>query len=79
VRSLQQELQALRTDTRERAASLAAAESSPPVPPRTRSVKREPEWAERLVAQGIACLKRGNPLARIGVVILFFGGVFLAR
>jgi uncharacterized membrane protein len=42
-------------------------------------VKREPDWADRLLAQAVSWLKRGNPLARIGIVILFFGGVFLAK
>jgi uncharacterized membrane protein len=44
-----------------------------------RVAKREPDWADRLIAYGLAWLKRGNPLARIGIVILFFGGVFLAK
>jgi len=55
----------------------AAAPAPPPGPRRV--IKREPDWTDRLVASALAWLKRGNPLARIGVVILFFGGVFLAK
>lgn len=50
-----------------------------PAPAPRRVVKREPDWTDRLIASAIAWLKRGNPLARIGIVILFFGGVFLAK
>jgi uncharacterized membrane protein len=32
-------------------------------------------WAEA----GLAWFKRGNPMARVGIVVLFFGGAFLAR
>ncbi|HVF17061.1 MAG TPA: DUF2339 domain-containing protein [Steroidobacteraceae bacterium] len=56
------------------------ASSSPaPRPAPRRIAKREPDWADRLIAYAFAWLKRGNPLARIGIVILFFGGVFLAK
>lgn len=59
------------------------AERQPPVPtpPRRPIPPRpiEPSPAERAVAGFIAWLKRGNPLARIGVVILFFGAAFLAK
>lgn len=44
-----------------------------------RAAKREPDWIERGIAYAIAWLKRGNPLARIGIVVLFFGAVFLAK
>ena len=45
-------------------------------PPRRRP---EPSPVDRAIAAGLAWLKRGNPLARIGIVILFFGAAFLAR
>lgn len=55
-------------------------QSQPPAPPAPRRVvKREPDWTDRLIASAVAWLKRGNPLARVGIVILFFGGVFLAK
>ena len=38
-----------------------------------------PTWVDNLVAGSIDWLKRGNPVARIGIVILFFGGAFLAK
>jgi uncharacterized membrane protein len=44
-----------------------------PAPPPT------PSGVDRAVAGFIAWLKRGNPLARIGIVILFFGAAFLAK
>ena len=40
---------------------------------------REPSATDRAVAGFMAWLKRGNPLARIGIVILFFGAAFLAK
>jgi uncharacterized membrane protein len=46
---------------------------------RRRVAKAEPDWADRQIAFALAWLKGGNPLARIGVVILFFGAVFLAK
>ena len=45
----------------------------PPPPP------AEPTWADRAYAAAVAWLKRGNPIARAGVVTLFFGGSFLAK
>ena len=45
----------------------------------SRAVVHEPEWTDRLAESAIAWLKRGNPLARLGIVILFLGGVFLAK
>lgn len=66
-------------------AQRAAPAPSPSVPPvrpaatARRTVKHEPDVFERAVAYGIAWLKRGNPLARIGIVVLFFGAVFLAK
>jgi len=49
-----------------------------PAPP-AQAVERAPSWADRLVAAVIAWFMRGNPLARIGIVVLFFGAVFLAK
>lgn len=48
----------------------AAAQPAPPGPPTA---------VDRAVAAFIVWLKRGNPLARIGIVILFFGAAFLAK
>ena len=45
-------------------------------PPRT---PREPSAFDRAIAQIIARLKRANPLALIGIVILFIGAAFLAK
>jgi uncharacterized membrane protein len=50
-----------------------------PSPLRPRVTKSEPDWADRLIASTLAWLKGGNTLARIGIVILFFGAVFLAK
>jgi uncharacterized membrane protein len=50
-----------------------------PSPQRPRVTKAEPDWADRLIAAAFAWLKGGNPLARIGIVVLFFGAVFLAK
>ncbi|MES2682472.1 MAG: DUF2339 domain-containing protein [Pseudomonadota bacterium] len=44
----------------------------PPVP-------AAPTVFERAIAQGWDWLRGGNPLAKIGVVILFFGAVFLVK
>ena len=40
---------------------------------------RTPSLAERASAAALAWLKGGNPLARIGIAILFLGGTFLAK
>jgi uncharacterized membrane protein len=45
-------------------------------PPRT---PREPSAFDRATAQIVARLKRANPLALIGIVILFIGAAFLAK
>lgn len=50
-----------------------AAIARPPVPPRT------PSRIDVLISDFITWFKGGNPLARIGIVILFFGAVFLAK
>ncbi|MCI0749182.1 MAG: DUF2339 domain-containing protein [Nevskiales bacterium] len=34
---------------------------------------------DRLIGQAVAWFRRGNPLARAGIVVLFFGGSFLAK
>jgi uncharacterized membrane protein len=39
----------------------------------------EPSPLDRLLQRFVAWMKAGNPLARIGIVILFFGGAFLAK
>lgn len=58
----------------------AAPPAETPEPPRPRVVvKYEPTAFDRLVERGMAWIKGGNPLARIGIVILFFGGAFLAK
>lgn len=57
----------------EPAEARAAAFSPPP------SITLEPSAFERAAGQFMAWLKGGNPLARIGIVILFFGATFLAR
>jgi uncharacterized membrane protein len=43
------------------------------------AVPANPSGAQRWIEYGLAWLKRGNPVARVGIVILFFGGVFLAK
>lgn len=58
-------------------ASVAGAEVAARTPPPRRPVESSP--FERAVEAGIAWLKRGNPLARIGIVILFIGAAFLAQ
>lgn len=49
--------------------------AAPPIP----RAPPEPSQFDRLASQFVAWLKRGNPVARIGIVILFFGAVFLAK
>lgn len=46
---------------------------------RTRASPREPSRVDVLISDFITWFKGGNPLARIGIVILFFGAVFLAK
>lgn len=57
----------------ERAAASAAPSPGQPELP------TEPSGLERLTDELMGWLKRGNPLARIGIVILFFGATFLAK
>lgn len=47
---------------------------TPPPPPPS-----APDFFEKAIGDGIAWLKRGNPVAKAGVVILFFGAAFLAK
>jgi uncharacterized membrane protein len=61
------------------AAATVASRIEQPLPPRAPPAPREPSTADRVIAGFIAWLKRGNPLARIGIVILFFGAAFLAK
>jgi uncharacterized membrane protein len=61
------------------AAATVAARPEQPLPTRAPSTPREPSGVDRAIAGFIAWLKRGNPLARIGIVILFFGAAFLAK
>lgn len=51
----------------------------PPATPRAPAQPREPSVVETWVDDFIRWFKGGNPLARIGIVILFFGAVFLAK
>lgn len=55
------------------------APAAPWTPPARPATPAEPSAAERLIGELIAWLKRGNPLARVGIVILFFGAAFLAK
>src|SRR5688572_20083335 len=61
------------------AATTVASRIEQPLPPRAPPPPREPSATDRALAGFIAWLKRGNPLARIGIVILFFGAAFLAK
>jgi uncharacterized membrane protein len=61
------------------AAATVASRLEQPLPTRAPPPPREPSATDRALAGFIAWLKRGNPLARIGIVILFFGAAFLAK
>ena len=65
---------AVKADTAQK--PVAPATPPRPVPPLK---PREPSGIDRLIGEFVAWLKRGNPLARIGIVILFFGAAFLAK
>jgi uncharacterized membrane protein len=52
---------------------------SRPLPAPEPAPPREPTPVDRALAAFMAWLKRGNPLARIGIVILFIGASFLAK
>lgn len=49
----------------------------PPLPPTPKPAptSTEPSW----ITLGMDWIRGGNPLARVGIVILFFGGAFLAK
>lgn len=60
----------------------AAAQSTPSQPARPAPAPpppRTPSAVDEALAGFMDWLKRGNPLARIGIVILFFGAAFLAK
>lgn len=61
------------------AATAEPRQPTTPPPPRRPAPPPEPTAIDRLVGEFISWLKRGNPLARIGIVILFFGAAFLAK
>lgn len=68
----------------ETSASTATPPPSTPAaqPPRPAPVRRpppSPSLIEARIEEIIRWFKGGNPLARIGIVILFFGAVFLAK
>jgi uncharacterized membrane protein len=52
---------------------------SQPLPPQPEAAPREPSPVDRAVAAFMVWLKGGNPLARVGIVILFIGASFLAK
>ncbi|HKU14554.1 MAG TPA: DUF2339 domain-containing protein [Steroidobacteraceae bacterium] len=60
-------------------ASPTQARPPEPPPPAAAPIPLEPSAVDRAFAGFLAWLKRGNPLARIGIVILFFGAAFLAK
>ena len=64
-----------------RRSSDPAAGETPLGAQRRRSRRRRPADGHRSCDRlmSIAWIKRGNPLARIGIVILFFGAAFLAK
>lgn len=66
---------------RQAAAKAAAAERirTIPAPAVQPAAPAAPTAIDQAIASFIAWLKRGNPLARIGIVILFFGAAFLAK
>lgn len=55
------------------AVAAPAASQRPPLPP------AQPSPAEKAIGEAIAWLKRGNPVAKAGIVVLFFGAAFLAK
>ncbi len=60
------------TPPRERVEPTPPSRRAPPPP-------SEPSAIDRVLGEFMGWLKRGNPLARIGIVILFFGATFLAK
>jgi uncharacterized membrane protein len=61
------------------AATTVASRIEQPLPPRVPPTPRTPSSADRAIAGFVVWLKRGNPLARIGIVILFLGASFLLK
>ncbi|HMN46302.1 MAG TPA: DUF2339 domain-containing protein [Povalibacter sp.] len=59
-------------------APVVAAPAAPRLPPLPRKPP-EPSFIESRIDDFIRWFKGGNPLARIGIVILFFGAAFLAK
>ena len=53
--------------------------SQPPPPPAPPRAPAPPGPLEQLTARAIDWLKGGNPLTRIGIVVLFCGAAFLAK
>lgn len=66
---------------RQAAAKQAAAEQARTIaaPPPRPAVPAAPNAIDQAIASFVTWLKAGNPLARIGIVILFFGAAFLAK
>lgn len=60
-------------------AAVAPASPAPLATPSRDLPAAAPSIVEQAFAKALAWLKRGNPLARAGIVILFFGGAFLAK
>jgi uncharacterized membrane protein len=54
-------------------------EPEPVLQPRPAQIAYSPTWLDRAVAAAVVWIKGGNPLARIGIVVLFFGAAFLAK
>src|SRR5918995_285182 len=61
------------------AAATVASRIEQPLPARAPPPPRTPSTTDRAIAGFIAWLKRGNPLARAGIVILFLGASFLLK
>jgi uncharacterized membrane protein len=57
-------------------ATPSVAQRPSPWPP---AAAPEAAGLDALLARGLGWLKGGNPLARVGIVVLFFGGAFLAK
>jgi uncharacterized membrane protein len=60
-------------------AGAVAPPALPPSPPRQPPAPPQPTAFDRAIDEFKAWLRRGNPVARAGIVVLFFGGSFLAK
>lgn len=60
-------------------APIPAPRAQTAVPPRPAPQPAQPSWFDNLIESAVTWIKGGNPLARVGIVILFFGGAFLAK